>query len=172
MDFLRQYGLSADNITLTSYGKSDPIAPNNDEYGRQFNRRVEVIMKSHDPINYHPPTIYLIRPKATLYSISKNFNMSIEEVMRLNGLTEASLHAYKPLRIKNPMGYRPNLDMLVELNESVSVGNSFKYTVKAGENVTTIAEKFNLPEELVLEMNDLTSLKVNKGQVLNIYVRF
>ena len=70
------------------------------------------------------------------------------------------------------MGYRPNLDMLVELNESVSVGNSFKYTVKAGENVTTIAEKFNLPEELVLEMNDLTSLKVNKGQVLNIYVRF
>ena len=44
--------------------------------------------------------------------------------------------------------------------------------MKAGENVTTIAEKFNLPEELVLEMNDLTSLKVNKGQVLNIYVRF
>ncbi|MEQ8647900.1 MAG: OmpA family protein [Cyclobacteriaceae bacterium] len=172
MDFLRQYGLSADDITLTSYGKSDPIAPNNDEYGRQFNRRVEVIMKSHDPINYHPPTIYLIRPKATLYSISKNFNMSIEEVMRLNGLTEASLHAYKPLRIKNPMGYRPNLDMLVELNESVSAGNSFKYTVKAGENVTTIAEKFNLPEELVLEMNDLTSLNVRKGQVLNIYVRF
>ncbi len=172
MDFLRQYGLPADNITLSSYGKSDPIASNNDEYGRQFNRRVEVIMKSHDPINYHPPTIYLIRPKATLYSISKNFNMSIEEVMRLNGLTEASLHAYKPLRIDNPMGYRPNLDMLVELNESVSTGNSFKYTVKAGENVSTIAEKFNLPEELVLEMNDLTSLNVNKGQILNIYVRF
>ena len=172
MDFLRQYGLPADNITLSSYGKSDPIAPNTDEYGRQFNRRVEVIIKSHDPINYHPPTVYLIRPKATLYSISKNFNMSIEEVMRLNGLTQASLHAYKPLRINNPMGYRPNLDMLVELNESVSTGNSFKYTVKAGENVTTIAEKFNLPEELVLEMNDLTSVNVNKGQVLNIYVRF
>ncbi len=172
MDFLRQYGIESDNITLSSYGKSDPIAPNNDEYGRQFNRRVEVIMKSHDPIDYHPPTIYLIRPKATLYSISKNFNMTIEEVMRLNGLKEASLHAYRPLRIENPMGYRPNLDMLVELNESVSVGNSFKYTVKAGENVTTIAEKFNLPEELVLEMNGLSSLNVNKGQVLNIYVRF
>ncbi len=172
MDFLTGFGLSPDDITLLAYGKSDPVASNTDEYGRQFNRRVEVIIKSHQPIRYNPPTVYLIRPKATLYSISKNFNLTVDEVMKMNGLTEPSINAYHPLRIENPMNYKPNLDMLVELNESVSTTNSFKYVVKSGETTTSIAEKFNLPEELLLEMNGLTTHTLRKGQQLNIYIRY
>ncbi|XOV94690.1 MAG: carboxypeptidase regulatory-like domain-containing protein [Bacteroidota bacterium] len=173
VDFLKRYGIRSDQISLLSLGKNDPVASNNDEYGRQFNRRVEIIIKSHSPINYQPPTVYLIRPKATLYSIAKNFNLTMEEIMKLNGLEQASLDAYKPLRILNPMNYKPNLDMLVELNASVSTSNSFKYTVKnPGETVTSIAEKFNLPEELVWEMNNLTSPSLKQGQTLNIYVRY
>lgn len=172
MDFLKRYGIQEDQMSLLSYGKNDPVASNKDEYGRQFNRRVEVILKSQSPIRYFPPTVYLIRPKATLYSIAKNFNLTIEEIMKLNGLSEPTLSAYKPLRVLNPMNYRPDLDMLVELNTSVSTSNSFKYTVQSGETITTIAEKFNLPEELLFEMNDLSSLSVEEGKVLNIYVRF
>ncbi len=172
MDFLKRYGVPDDHMTLLSYGKNDPVASNSDEYGRQFNRRVEIILKSKSPISYAPPSVYLIRPKATLYSIAKNFNLTVEEIMRLNGLSDPGLNAYKPIRILNPMNYKPNLDMLVELNTSVSTSNNFKYTVKRGETVTSIAEKFNLPEELILEMNGLRSLSLDQGQTLNIYVRF
>ena len=172
VDFLIRYGVDQSNITVLAYGKNNPVASNMDEYGRQFNRRAEVIIKSHQPINYLPPTVYLIRPKATLYSISKNFDLTIYEVMNLNGLSKPSIDAYKPIRIDNPKGIKPNLDMLVELNESVTTANNFKYTVKSGESIITIAEKFNLPEELLMEMNGLTSHELRSGQILNIYVRY
>ena len=172
VNYLTGYGVDQSNITVLAYGKNNPVASNTDEYGRQFNRRAEVIIKSHQPINYLPPTVYLIRPKATLYSISKNFNLTVDEVMRLNGLSKPSIDAYKPIRIDNPQGIKPNLDMLVELNESVKTANNFKYTVKPGESIITIAEKFNLPEELLMEMNGLTSHELRNGQVLNIYVRY
>ena len=112
----------------------------------------------------------MIRPKGTLYSISRNFHVSIEDIQKCNGLLDTGLKAFHPLRVPNPDNVRPNLDMLVELNESVVMAEN-SYTVRKGETVTSIAEKFNVPEELIIEMNALEGVELKEGQKLKLYIR-
>lgn len=43
-DFLVQQGLGADTVTAVGMGKTDPVADNSTNEGRQKNRRVEIIV--------------------------------------------------------------------------------------------------------------------------------
>lgn len=167
---LRAFGVRSDDIEWLAMGNKSPVAPNNSAYGRQFNRRIEISLKSNRPINYKPADVYLVRPQGTLFSIAKNFNVEVEMLRKANGLQGNNLRAYSPLRVPNPRNIKPNLDMLVELNESVASSKN-TYTVKQGESIMSIAKKFNIPEELIIEMNDLKQTSLAPGQQLRIYVR-
>jgi outer membrane protein OmpA-like peptidoglycan-associated protein len=43
-DYLVQQGVDASSVTATGYGKSNPVASNDTDQGRQQNRRVEIII--------------------------------------------------------------------------------------------------------------------------------
>ena len=43
-DYLIQQGVDASSITATGFGKSNPVASNDTDQGRQQNRRVEIII--------------------------------------------------------------------------------------------------------------------------------
>lgn len=170
LEILKGLGVKVEDMEWLAMGQSNPVASNDTPFGRQFNRRIEIQLKSDQPISYVPVKVYLIRPEGTMYSISKNFHVPIEVIQKLNGLPNADLEAYRPLRIPNPDGVKPNLDMLVELNESVALSDNI-YVVKAGESVITIAEKYNIPEELIMEMNGLKSTELKTGQQIQLYIR-
>lgn len=171
-DFLVKNGVSANKVIINFYGQSKPITENTNAFGRQFNRRVDVVLKDDDFIKYQPASIYLVRPKGTFYSIAKNFGVEIDEIRKWNGMSQEDvLQAYKPLRIKNPRGLRPNLDMLVELNESVESG-FLEYVVKEGDTLRSISQKYNVPEELLIEINNLDTRELKTGQTLKIYVSY
>ncbi len=162
--------MNAEDLEWLAIGDKQPVADNSTAYGRQFNRRIEISLKSNEPIAYQPLNVYLVRPKGTLYSIAKNFDIEIAELVELNGLEGGHLNAFSPIRIPNPKGTQPNLDMLVELNESVADAKN-QYIVKSGDTVISIAERFNIPEELIIEMNNLKNIHLTVGQKINIYVR-
>ena len=171
-DYLVKKGVPANKIIINFFGQSKPITENSNAFGRQFNRRVDVILKDDEYIKYQPASIYLVRPKGTFYSIAKNFGVSIDEIRKWNGMDQEDvLQAYKPLRIKNPERLKPNLDMLVELNASVESGYR-EYTVQSGDTLRSIAQKFNVPEELLMEINNLSSDRLKPGQKIRIYVSF
>ena len=44
------------------------------------------------------------------------------------------------------------------------------YTVRNGDSLTSIASKFNLPEELIMEINNLSSRQLVEGQEIKIYL--
>ncbi|MAE82712.1 MAG: hypothetical protein CMB80_08260 [Flammeovirgaceae bacterium] len=170
LGMLKGLGVKVENMEWLAIGQSSPVASNDNPFGRQFNRRIEIQLKSNKPIDFQPVETYLIRPKGTLYSISRNFHVSIEDIQKCNGLLDTGLKAFHPLRVPNPDNVRPNLDMLVELNESVVMAEN-SYTVRKGETVTSIAEKFNVPEELIIEMNALEGVELKEGQKLKLYIR-
>ncbi|WP_258102495.1 LysM peptidoglycan-binding domain-containing protein [Marinoscillum sp. MHG1-6] len=170
ISLLKAQGVSTEKMEWLAMGKSNPAASNKTAYGRQFNRRIEISLKSNNPIEYEPAEVFIVRPKGTLFSIARNFGVAISDILKINGMTDNSLKAYQPLRIPNPNGMRPNLDMLVELGQSVADSHNI-YVVKEGETIRNIADKFNIPYELIIEMNEMKGEAVRTGQELKIYVR-
>ncbi len=114
--FLTSLGATPQKIMINFHGLSSPVSDNTTPYGRQFNRRVEIKIQSNSPIKYHLPTIFLVKPNSTLYSISKQFGMDIDEIMHLNGLTSKELKAYQPLRLYDNGNTLSIQDLVVKLN--------------------------------------------------------
>ncbi len=50
-----------------------------------------------------------------------------------------------------------------------NIKTDFRYTVQQGDDVIKLAKKFNVPEELILELNGLTNLKLTPGTKIKIY---
>ncbi len=170
LEYLAQNKIPKSDLSVQWYGKEQPKTVNSNPYGRQLNRRIDIELAANAPINYNPGVYFLVRPNATLQQIASNTQLSIADIKKWNGMTSNELEDYQPLRLKLKPGIEPNANLLIPANASVD--DDFLYTVKSGENVISIAQKFNIPEELIMEMNNLTSPQLETGQVISIYVKY
>jgi murein DD-endopeptidase MepM/ murein hydrolase activator NlpD len=90
---------------------------------------------------------YRVRNGDTLLGIAKNFNISIDAIIALNGITNArSLRSGTLLKI-------PNMD-------------GIPYTVKKGDSLSKISKSWGIPIEAILDANDVTSDIINPGTQL------
>jgi len=46
-----------------------------------------------------------------------------------------------------------------------------QYSVREGETIYSVAERFQIPEELLMEINGLRNPNLKPGQLLNIYIQ-
>jgi peptidoglycan-associated lipoprotein len=86
-------------LVVTGSGEDKPLVSNENQIGRQLNRRIEFYIIG-GPGYEAKAMAYVIEPKITLYSVAKKFNMSIDEIKALNGLEGNNLMAYRPLRVR------------------------------------------------------------------------
>lgn len=90
---------------------------------------------------------YRVRNGDTLIGIAKSFNLSIDAIIALNGITNArSLRSGSTLKI-------PNMD-------------GVPYTVKKGDTLLKIANSWGIPLDAILDANDLSSEVINPGMKL------
>ncbi len=93
-------------------------------------------------------TVYIVLPGDSLYSISKKFNTSVEELVSLNGLQSVALKIGQKLLIPNTYtGY-------------------ITYTVQKGDSLYNIATKFNTTVDQIKQLNQLSSNTLQIGQQL------
>ncbi|WP_102400517.1 LysM peptidoglycan-binding domain-containing protein [Haloimpatiens massiliensis] len=109
------------------------------------------------PISVHAQTIsYSVKSGDTLWKISKAFNTTISSIINLNNLS-------------NPNYIYVGQKLIV--NDS-SVANSniqtTNYTVKFGDNLWSISQKFNTTMETIYKSNLLSSYTIMPGQILTI----
>lgn len=90
---------------------------------------------------------YVVERGDTLYGISRQFGVSVDELMKANNLDSTSI----------VVGTR-----LIIPSSNVS------YTVAAGDSLYSISKKFGVSVEEIKELNKLTSDNLSIGQVLNI----
>lgn len=153
-DYLVRNGIDNSDIVLRFFGSDKPIAPNDNVYGKQFNRRVDITIKSGNSLQYNPAVVYLAQPTANFKQLATRYKISESSLMKLNGLSSAKLDAFKPVRLPN-IGISPDLSQVVPLNTSLMTFITYK--VRSGETVTSIADKLRIPEELIYELNNLQS---------------
>lgn len=94
-------------------------------------------------------TEYVVKVNDNLYSIAKKFNTNVNEIMKVNNLTNTNLSIGQVLKIPS---------------SSVPI----TYTVQRGDTLYSIAKKFNTNVDIIKQKNNLKSNSLSVGQILTI----
>ena len=97
--------------------------------------------------------LYTVIIGDTLYSISKKYNTTVDEIKRLNSLTNNNLSVGQVLKIPKSNG---------------SNNTYITYIVVSGDSLYSIAKKYNTSVDEIKRLNNLTSNNLSIGQVLKI----
>ena len=103
---------------------------------------------TEDNYNY-----YIVRSGDTLYSIGKQFNLTVDELKRLNNLLGTTLSVGQQLIING--------------EEELPSGEQ-TYNVQSGDTLYSIARRFGLTVDELKEKNNLISDELSIGQILEV----
>lgn len=92
-------------------------------------------------------TIYLVKKGDSLYSIARSYNITVDELKRINNLTSNNLSIGQMLKL-------PSSDV--------------NYIVVKGDSLYSIARKYNTTVDELKRLNNLSSNNLSIGQVLKI----
>lgn len=96
-------------------------------------------------------TIHKVQPKETLFSISRMYGVSIDEVKAWNNLKDNALSVGQDILIKK---------------ESARQEAKMTHTVAAGETLYSIARQYNVTVDQIKQWNNLTSNDLKLSQTL------
>lgn len=105
------------------------------------------------PTKEETPTkenVYTVKSGDSLYSIAREFDTTVSEIMKLNNLTSTSL----------------SIGQTLEIPTKEQASNT--YTVKSGDSLYSIARRYNTTVDELRRLNNLTSTSLSIGQVLKI----
>ena len=109
-------------------------------------------------IPYQPPSgqnIYVVKSGDSLYSVAKRFGVSVDDLKAENNLTSNLINVGQYLKIPTVAPTPP------------STGTEI-YTVKSGDSLWSIAQRFNTTVTELRRINNLTTDLLSIGQVLQI----
>ena len=92
---------------------------------------------------------YTVQSGDTLWILAQRYGTTVDEIRRLNGLTSDILRIGQILRIPTATNY-----------------NYFEYTVRSGDTLWTLAQRFGTTVAAIKSLNGLTSDILSIGQVL------
>jgi LysM repeat protein len=152
----------ANNISVDTLIKDNALTNNNLKIGQSLKIRIpteeiNVIEECYGP-DYTPPvdttpvvTTYTVVKGDSLYQIAKRFNTTASAIMNLNNLPNTNLSIGQKLKIpQSPQTNQP----------------AQTYTVKSGDNLYSIARRFNTTVDAIKRKNNLTSNNLSIGQKL------
>ncbi|MDX1586890.1 MAG: LysM peptidoglycan-binding domain-containing protein, partial [Balneolaceae bacterium] len=130
------------NVTVDSLRKW------NDLSGTNLNTGQNLLIKPPESVRVIRHTV---QPKETLFSLSRQYEVTVEQIKSWNSLTSDNLRTGRELTFY----------------KSTGDGNSV-YTVKRGDSLFQIARDYNMTVEKLKELNNLTSNNITAGQQLSV----
>lgn len=137
----REYGVSVDELIDYNNLSTSSL---------KINQQLLIPKKKNTETN---ASTYTVKSGDTLYSIARDYNTTVNELMSLNNLTTSVLSLGQVLRIPSNDG---GTDEYVE------------YVVKSGDSLYLIANRYNTTVNELKSLNNLTSNLLSIGQVLKI----
>ena len=108
----------------------------------------ELIIPNNNNTN---DTTYIVQKGDTLYSISKRFSVSVNDLINTNNLTSTTLSI--------------NQELIIPNNNNT---NDTTYTVQKGDTLYSISKKFNTTIDNLSNKNNLSTNILTIGQILTI----
>lgn len=101
--------------------------------------------------------IHVVKPGETLYSISKLYFLSLQELMDLNQMHSNSITVGQKLKVKK-----------INIEKPLSSPVNTTHTVKSGDTLYSISKLYNVDVDTIKKLNNLTSNSLQIGQILTI----
>lgn len=151
----------------TLYGISNQFGVSANELAKinnvnALNLKVGQTLTIPNALGSNPSTMfmYTVKKGDSLYSISKKYYTTVNDIKSFNNLKTNTLYIGQILRI--PEIYTKEDEMYAPSYKS--------YTVKKGDTLYTIARDNNLSVEQILKDNSITNNIINVGQILKIRI--
>lgn len=167
-DILKRHGLTEANLYQHNHwsGKNCPaeIRKGNPYSWDVFVAKVREVLNPVVTPPAAPSNTYTVVPGDTLSEIAQRFGTTVSELARINGIAKPDLiYAGQVLKLSGPAA-EPAPDVPTEPNYIL-------YTVKQGENLWKISQKFlgsGIHWKKIYDFNGLTSDIIHAGQQLKI----
>lgn len=99
--------------------------------------------------------MYTVKSGDSLWAIAKRYGITVDELKRANNLTSNTLSIGQKLTIPSKETVTPSQDYTL-------------YTVKSGDNLYSIARRYGLTMNELMEYNNLGTTLLSIGQILKI----
>lgn len=142
---------------IVEYGFADSKEDDVNQIKNNYEELTEAVVKAlveYIGATYTPPVgsnTYTVKKGDTLWSIARKNNITVDELKKLNNLTSNSLSLNQVLKLPTN-----NNDL------------STTYTVKSGDTLYKIANKYGLSVNELKSINNLSTNNLSIGQVLKI----
>jgi LysM repeat protein len=112
-------------------------------------------------------TVHKVEPKETLYSISRMYQVTTEDIKKWNNLTDNSLSVGQELIIRKPVSttQRPQ-PILHEQPQPQQISKSGAHTVQQGQTLFSIARQYEVSVDQLRQWNRLEGNELKIGQTL------
>lgn len=112
-------------------------------------QKLKISKEEIKPGNY---IVYTVKKGDSLYSIAREYDVSVNELINYNNLSSNNLSI--------------NQQILIPKEEKVDLTNT--YTVKSGDTLYSIARKYNTTVNELMMINNLTTSVLSLGQVIKL----
>jgi membrane-bound lytic murein transglycosylase D len=114
---------------------------------------------------------HIVRKNETLTQVCRRYNINTTTLLKINNLKSAKLVAGSRLRIPyRTIHYRilpEGMDASIAARDELIL-----HTIKKGETISKISKQYQVPSELIVSWNGLSSVhKITAGQQLALYLR-
>ena len=141
---------------LVEYGFLDSTLDDVNQLKNDYERYAEAVVraisrytnKSYNPIE--GSNIYIVKQGDSLWSIAKKYNITASELKEYNNLNNNLL----------------SIGQIIRIPTTTQTGDYLVYTVVKGDNLYSIANKYNVTVNEIKEYNNLSSNILNIGQQL------
>lgn len=113
----------------------------------------KLVIPTREDILQEDYTIYIVKNGDTLYSIARDFNVSVEALLTLNRLNSTELFIGQQLLIPT---------------NGIEIVGVVDYTIKPGDTLWKIADNCNVTVDDIVKLNNLDSTIIYPGQIIKL----
>lgn len=110
---------------------------------------------------------YTVKSGDSLWKIANAYNMTVQQIRSINKLTSDMLRVGQVLKLTKTSSSGSSSSPSTP-NQSGDTGKTTTYTVKSGDSLWVIAQKFNVTAQQIREKNNLKTDVLQIGQKLTI----
>ena len=138
---------SLNNISVDELKRINNLSSNLINIGQK------ILIPSREEILQNDYTIYVVKNGDSLYSIAKDFGVSVEELLTLNRLNSPEVYIGEQLLIPT---------------NGIQIVGVVDYTIKQGDTLWRIANNCNVSVDDIVKLNNLDSTIIYPGQKIKL----